>query len=279
MRDRADVEYRLNAGEWRAYKAPVPLDDGIILFEYRVGDKAGNQSAVGGVTVLADSVAPTVNTIDLSSQRVLTLGGEDATSGIALIEYTLDGASEWATYAGPVTIGTSSQALQVRVTDAAGHTSDVTDTQLVGGTLSEEGVKPGDTVEVTGTGFAADESVAIEMHSGEPVLLATVITDADGAFTETVTVPKDAALGEHEIVLRGAESGSEVHLAFTVSADGTVPGETPDDGDTTPDEIANTGFEPGVLPYFGGLVLLAGLVLLLARRTSRTTDDDRNHTL
>ena len=262
----ADVEYRLNAGDWRAYTAPVPLDDGITLFEYRASDKAGNQSGVGNVTVLADSVAPTVSAIGLSAQRVLTLGGEDATSGIALIEYRLDGASEWAAYAGPVTIGTSSQTLQVRVTDAAGLRSDVTETQLVGGTLSKDAVKPGDAIDVTGAGFAAGESVRLEMHS-DPVLLATVVADADGSFAETVTVPADATIGAHEIVLLGAESGGEVRLALNVSVDGTVPGETPAGDDDAPDEIATTGFEPGVLPYLGALALLAGIAMLLLRRT------------
>lgn len=271
----ASTEYRLNGGGWSAYTAPVSVNDGTTLFEYRVTDKVGNQSATGQVTVKADSEAPTVNDAELSATRVLTLAGSDAASGIALIEYELDGAEGWSNYAGPLTISTHSQQLLVRVTDAAGHESEELAEVLVGGTISTTAIKPGDSIDVTGAGFAPGETVRIEMHSSAPELLESVIANDAGEFAVTVTVPRAAALGDHEIVLLGAESDSEVRLAFSITADGTPPGENPGDdgsqpgGGETPDGIASTGIDATPFLFLGAFAAFGGLVLMLTRRARR----------
>ncbi|WP_220700528.1 ParB-like protein [Mycetocola lacteus] len=103
----------------------------------------------------------------------------------------------------------------------------------VHGTLSISGeLRPGATVKVSGTGFAPNvEGFALELHSA-PVRLATVTTDANGAFAESVTIPADAAAGAHRIVVlwNGAEvSGSDVTVQPAVDA---TP--TPDPGTTAP---------------------------------------------
>ncbi|WP_022891047.1 family 78 glycoside hydrolase catalytic domain [Agromyces subbeticus] len=264
----AAVEYRLNGAAWQAYTAPVPVDDGVTLFEYRVSDKAGNASVQGDVTVRADGEAPTVSPVELSAQRLLTLGGSDAASGITLIEYAADGADEWTGYAGPVTIGTHSQELRVRVTDGAGHRSEELAVVLVGGTISADAVKPGDTVGVTGAGFAPGETVRIELHS-DPVLLDSVVVDEAGTFAATVTVPTTSALGAHEIVLLGSESGSDVRFALSVTANGVAPGAGSDTGAGSTSDMAKTGFDAAPMLVLGGFAALSGLVLLLVRRSRR----------
>ncbi|MDQ2660677.1 MAG: family 78 glycoside hydrolase catalytic domain [Actinomycetota bacterium] len=267
----AAVEYRLNGGDWEAYTAPVPVEDGVTVFEYRVTDNAGNASVQGEVTVRADGEAPTVDPVQLSPQRLLTLGGTDAASGIALIEYSADG-GEWTGYAGPVTIGTSSQELRVRVTDAAGHVSEELAVVLVGGTISTDVAKPGDTIDVTGAGFAPGETVRIELHS-DAVLLDSVVVDDTGAFASTVTVPATTALGAHEIVLLGSESGSEVRFPLTVSADGVAPVEPNEPGvpgeSGPPFGIPVTGMDALPFLLLGAFAAFGGLVLLLVRRASR----------
>ena len=85
------------------------------------------------------------------------------------------------------------------------------------GTPSNPGLisSPGGTVNVTGSGFTAGESVAISVHS-TPVLLKTVAASESGGVDTTVTLPPDLPDGPHQIVLVGATSGHTSTIALTV---------------------------------------------------------------
>lgn len=128
--------------------------------------------------------------------------------------------------------------------------------------LSASSITAGRTLTVSGSGFAAGESVRIELHS-DPVLLATVAADGAGTFTESVRIPADTAAGAHRIVVTST-SGVTADAALSVAASGgvTTPGTESTDGD-----LATTG---GTLPLWalGGaaLLLLAGALLLARRR-------------
>ncbi len=105
-----------------------------------------------------------------------------------------------------------------------------------------------ESVTVSGTGFEPGESVRIELHS-DPVLLTTVIADAGGAFTTTVTIPSTTAAGNHSLVLLGSLTGASTHT-LTISA-----------------ALADTGTNPTPLALTAlGLV---GVGLLLRRLTAR----------
>ncbi|MEV8359740.1 choice-of-anchor L domain-containing protein [Microbacterium sp. NPDC076895] len=81
--------------------------------------------------------------------------------------------------------------------------------------LSALTVSPGETLELTGTGFPAQADVRVELHS-TPKLLGTTVTSASGAFVLEVTVPASTTPGQHSIVVR-AESVT-VSTPLTVSA-------------------------------------------------------------
>ena len=85
------------------------------------------------------------------------------------------------------------------------------------GTSSTPGVvsSPGGTVDVTGSGFAAGESVDVSVHS-TPVLLKTVTASDSGGIDTTVTLPTDLADGAHQFILVGVTSGHTTTIPLTV---------------------------------------------------------------
>ncbi|CAH0233842.1 hypothetical protein SRABI76_02825 [Microbacterium oxydans] len=86
-----------------------------------------------------------------------------------------------------------------------------------------EQARPGDTVEITGTGFAPGERVSIRIDDEEP----TVVTaDDDGAIRGDITVPENAVDGDHPVVALGDVSNVEARASLRVSADTTAPKST-----------------------------------------------------
>jgi hypothetical protein len=69
---------------------------------------------------------------------------------------------------------------------------------------------PGGSLTVFGQNFASDESILLTLFS-HPVPLESTNSNGGGSFSITVTIPSDAALGEHSIVATGKTGDS----AFT----------------------------------------------------------------
>lgn len=117
-------------------------------------------------------------------------------------------------------------------------------------------VDAGKTITITGSGYAANTSVTILLYS-TPQILTTVVTDGNGSFTATVTVPAGLAVGQHTLVAAGlAPDGTMryVTLPITVTAGGAM--------------LANTGADV-TAPALGGLaavVVGAGLLVAARRR-------------
>ena len=99
--------------------------------------------------------------------------------------------------------------------------------------ISADGsVTQGEALSVSGSGFAAGADVTISING---VVVGSVVADASGSFTTTVTVPADAPVGVATVT---ATSPSCDHSASTgtevLSAGGST---TP----TTPSNVQNTG--------------------------------------
>ncbi|WP_430867379.1 leucine-rich repeat protein [Demequina aurantiaca] len=108
-------------------------------------------------------------------------------------------------------------------------------------------VTPGVAFVVSGTGFDPSEALTVELHS-DPVILATILADATGAFSTTVTVPTDTAVGAHQIVVTGA--------SVTASTDVTVQA-----------VLATTGADNiDWMIAIAAALTLTGAALLLRRR-------------
>ncbi|WP_265521580.1 OmpL47-type beta-barrel domain-containing protein [Oerskovia flava] len=135
------VEYDLDGAGWTEYTAPVVVDEvGEHEIVYRATDVAGNVSeeTVTTFTVVADggedTTAPTVTTevsgeqdengAYLGSAAVLINATDDG-SGVASVEYDLDGAG-WTEYTEAVVIDEPGEhTLSYRATDEAGNVSEV----------------------------------------------------------------------------------------------------------------------------------------------------------
>lgn len=83
---------------------------------------------------------------------------------------------------------------------------------------------PGDTVAVTGTGFAPNENVSIRIDDEQPVVVkADENGELDGA---QIVVPVDALDGPHPVVALGDVSNVEARASLQVTIDTTVPQRT-----------------------------------------------------
>lgn len=87
--------------------------------------------------------------------------------------------------------------------------------------LSADRAAPGDTVGVTGVGFAPGEAVAVRLANGEP---ANAAANEDGEIDTTVSVPADLVDGEYVVVALGEESNVEARATLLVeSSEGEDP--------------------------------------------------------
>jgi parallel beta-helix repeat protein len=94
------TEYAVDGSEWSAYAGSFEVSgDGVHAIEYRSADVAGNLESISSTTVKVDRTVPelTVSLVDGSEfdtdSILVELGYSDACSGVATVEYTLDGVS------------------------------------------------------------------------------------------------------------------------------------------------------------------------------------------
>lgn len=137
--------------------------------------------------------------------------------------------------------------------------------------LSADEVEVGGVLQVVGSGFGPGESVVIALEDADPSL-DRVMADGAGAFSLEVTIPVDAAIGDHRILATGEDTGLEAgaDLVLVGASGGEDPGsEDPGTGDSGQDDagLAVTGSGYLVPAALAALVLLgAGGSLFLARR-------------
>jgi len=161
------------------------------------------------------------------------------------------------TFTGPVPVGSfqwfidSNDYIVGEFTIAAGACPTPTPSATPAASLSSSNTAPGQTVTVTASGLVENEPVEIWLHS-TPVMLWNGSASADGSLTQTVTIPAGTEIGNHQIEVRGATSGS-LWLNLTVS-----------------ERLAATGFDAATAGVTGGvsaLLLACGIgALWVARR-------------
>ncbi|MBS1674619.1 MAG: hypothetical protein JSS74_11725, partial [Actinobacteria bacterium] len=123
--------------------------------------------------------------------------------------------------------------------------------------LGSSSVSAGGSITIAGSGLEENEKVALELHS-TPVSLGSATSDADGAFSATVTIPANTTPGEHHVVAILAD-GSQITAALTVVAAGSVAG----------GGLALTGADSGSFLLLAVVLLALGLGLVVARRRLR----------
>ncbi|MFD6444731.1 OmpL47-type beta-barrel domain-containing protein [Promicromonospora sp. NPDC060204] len=245
------VEYDLDGAGYTPYTAPVVLDEpGTYMLEYRATDAAGNVSEpeMLHVTVVApdgeDTTPPEVTaevTGDLDADGAyvgsgtLNLTARDPGSGVAGIEYDLDGAG-WAAYTTPVVVDTPGEhTVAYRATDRSGNVSEpgsATFTVVEAPPVDE--TAPTVTTQVTGEqdddgAYIASATVAILAEdAGSGVESVEYNLDGDGwtDYTEPVVVD---VTGAHEVAYRATDAAgntSEPGSVELVVVDGQDPPDT-----------------------------------------------------
>jgi plastocyanin len=132
------VEYQVDDTSFLPYTAPVRVTSvGDHSVQFRATDKAGNLSAVGSVSFSivappSDTTPPTVTAAVTGNQdasgnyvgsATVTLTATDSGSGVAKVEYSVDGAA-FTTYSSPVVVNSVGMHMMgYRATDAAGNVS------------------------------------------------------------------------------------------------------------------------------------------------------------
>jgi regulation of enolase protein 1 (concanavalin A-like superfamily) len=209
------TEYQLDAAtEWTPYAGPVTVSgDGVHEMRFRSVDGAGNIEAAKAVEIKVDATAPVTTAMFAPANDdgwhagtvPVTLTAVDPVSGVAALEYALDG-GEWQPYTEPVNVtGDGEHELRYRATDAAGNvetvksallTIDATKPTLLVGGLAD-GQLYGDSQDVRITFQAVDSTSGVR----------SVIGALDGRAYQSNTLQAmyELDLGLHELVVTATD--------------------------------------------------------------------------
>ncbi|MEU4519388.1 copper-binding protein [Amycolatopsis sp. NPDC024027] len=244
----ASVEYQLDSGAWTAYTAPVAVTAaGMHMLHYRATDVAGNISPEGMAhftVVRSDTTAPVVSASLSGTQdadghyvgkAVVTVTASDAGSGVASVEYKVDGGA-WTAYAAPVPVSAAgSHTVGYRARDVAGNASaegSVSFTVVAGGDTTAPSVA----LQITGkqdggwnyVGSATVTVTATDAESGVGSVEYKVDESAWTRYAAPVVVP---ALGTHTVRARATDVAgnvaAEVAGSFRVVAAAPPPDACP----------------------------------------------------
>ncbi|WP_442813051.1 OmpL47-type beta-barrel domain-containing protein [Streptomyces sp. NBC_01800] len=254
----AGIEYSLDGASYSNYTAPVEINSvGRHTLAYRATDKAGNTSPAKSVdfTVVApeppkdttppDTSATVSGTKDSAgnyvSSATITVTASDAESGVAGIEYSLDGAS-YSNYTAPVEINSVGRhTLAYRATDKAGNTSPAksVDFTVVAPEPPKDTTPPDTSATVSGTKDSAGNYVssatvtltASDADSG----VAGIEYSLDGASYSNYTAPVAVtSVGRHTLTYRATDKAG--NTSPTKSVDFTVVAAPPED--RTPPQVS-----------------------------------------
>ncbi|GLZ00113.1 copper-binding protein [Actinoplanes sp. NBRC 103695] len=241
----AGVEYQVDDTGFEPYTAPVVVSElGDHSVQFRATDNAGNASAVGSVSFTVveqgeEDVTPPTAAHTIAGDKdangnyigtaTVTVTATDADSGVALIEYNVDGGA-FQPYTAPVVVtGAGPHMVHYRATDNAGNRSAE---QMASFTIVAP-TTPDTTPPATNATVAGDKDA-----NGNFIGTATVTvtaTDDGGSGVDTVEYALDSgawtayttpvavtAVGAHTVRYRATDKAGNVapekSVAFTVVA-------------------------------------------------------------
>ncbi|MET8089249.1 plastocyanin/azurin family copper-binding protein [Micromonospora sp. NPDC005220] len=241
------IEYQVDDTSFRPYTEPVRVTAiGDHSVRFRATDQAGNTSAVGSVSFRIvepgeeDTTAPVV-TAALAGDRdaggnyigttTATLTATDSGSGVATIEYALDGAA-FTTYTNPIVVNAAGMhMLHYRATDAAGNTSAE---QMAHFTVveppAEDTTAPTVAATVAGDrngdgGYVGGATVTVTATDAESGVAKIEYALDSGGWTAYAAPVAVRAPGPHTVRYRATDtagnSSAEQSTTFTVVADDT----------------------------------------------------------
>lgn len=122
---------------------------------------------------------------------------------------------------------------------------------------------PGQTIEVSGTGYVANENVALTIDG---IAVGTAHTDSNGGFDPAVVVPA-SLIGDQPLTGRGA-SGQPYDvdsLVLHIQAAGAAGSSASNGGG-----LASTGVQIAAFSAIGAVLILAGLAFAVFGRRRRS---------
>ncbi|WP_200935428.1 family 43 glycosylhydrolase [Aeromicrobium sp. Root344] len=209
------LQYRIADGAWTTYDAPVTLVAGTYGIDYRAQGDNLMWSDASSLAVKVDLTEPATSA--KLDDRTVTLTATDDESGVASVQYQLEG-GDWLAYTAPVVVDGAAHTLTYRATDHAGNQ---------GATGSLEIAKAVD----PGPGPAPVATTA-------PVVLGVprvgaLLTAFDGEWDQTGLTftrrwsrdgaPISGATGR-TYRLTGKDAGHRISVQVTVTKTGVTPG-------------------------------------------------------
>lgn len=131
--------------------------------------------------------------------------------------------------------------------------------------VSNGTVQPGQSVNLVGSGFPADQDVALSVSS-KSASLGSVRTDSEGNFATTVDIPFNIGTGDHTINAASASTTCSFGFGTEPAEDNRPPADTPVRHASDSGPTANTGFQTLTASIIAGILLIGGGVLLLLGR-------------
>ena len=147
---------------------------------------------------------------------------------------------------------------------AATSAADTTGT----GTQSKNTAAPGDSVTISGTGFKPSSPLVMTLCS-TPLSLGSSTSTSTGSFSATISIPTNATLGAHTIVVEGPKPTTGTHrLRFPITVAVASTGGTNNSLGSTSGTTTTGGSasDPSKLPSTGSPIMvlaIAGLALML----------------
>ncbi|MEH1167788.1 plastocyanin/azurin family copper-binding protein [Micromonospora sp. CPCC 205539] len=243
----ATVEYQVDDTSFQPYTQPVQVTAiGDHSVQFRATDQAGNTSAVGSVSFRVveageEDTTPPVVTAALAGDQdgdgnyigtaTATLAATDAGSGVATIEYALDGAA-FTAYTQPIVVDDAGMhMLHYRATDVAGNTSTE---QMAHFTVvpppAEDTTPPSVTAALTGEqddngAYVGGATVTVTATDGDSGVASIEYALDSGGWTAYTSPVAVRAPGAHTLRYRATDvagnTAAEQSATFTVVVDGT----------------------------------------------------------
>jgi hypothetical protein len=215
----ARTEYTVDGGDWTAYSAPFVLaGEGAHTLQYRSVDGQGNVERASSLTVQVDTLAPVTTAAvsptpvagAVSDRGTVTLNAVDATSGVALTRYSIDGGASLP-YTGPFDLtGGGMHTVRFNSTDVAGNVEDSRSLDLI--------VDP-TAVAIVGGSVASTLALSL---SGQAASLGAFIPGRAADYTATlaanvISTAADATLSVRDPAGPGGAPGRLVNGGYALA--------------------------------------------------------------
>jgi hypothetical protein len=225
------IVYTLDGGSQTAYSGTVTIGDGSHSIVFYAMDRAGNSSSVS-LNANVDATPPAIavdapgGTLGANgwfvSDATLSASATDGGSGLASLEYSLDGGAQTA-YSVAIPLGNGAHTIVFTATDQAGNTVTASQTVNVDTTAPHLTLNAGNAFCPACNQRLGIDYSATDADSGiaDWTLMADGITLANGFAAESGTFEWDGSglgPGAHTITLQGRDlAGNTTQVQMTVT--------------------------------------------------------------